>query len=124
VDIGNQLFLNMNHDVLVPETRGEIGQVKEDDGVLVEVLLERRVGGYFKVGEKMSRVARMVIIGAQHLGRHRFAKTAAARHATETALGEKRPVDDGDKPRLVNIFTFSYPLKSSITNVYIYAHDI
>ena len=63
VDVLLQFLLHMFHDAVVLETCGEIGHVEENDGVLVQVFLKRRVGGNFKVGEKVARVARLVVIG-------------------------------------------------------------
>jgi hypothetical protein len=64
------------------------------------------------------------IVFAQHLVRHRLAETPTARNATETTLREKCAVDNGDKFRLVNIFTVPYPLESSIADIDICSHDI
>ena len=65
----------------------------------------------------------MVIVGAKHLGCHRLAKPPATRDATEASFREKGAVDDGHKPRLVNVFTVSYTLKPGIADVDINAHD-
>ncbi len=71
----------------------------------------------------MARVARLVVIGIEHLGRHRLAETSATRHTTETAFGEKGIIDNGDKPRLVNIFAVPYSLEPSIADIDICAHN-
>jgi hypothetical protein len=112
----------MLNDGVVFKTRGEIGQVEKDDRIFIQVLLKSRVGGYFKVGKQMARVARLVVIGIEHLGRHRLAKTTASGYAAETSFCEKRTVDYGNKPRLVNIFTVSSTLKSGIAYIDICSH--
>lgn len=112
----------MGHDAVVLETCGEISEVEIDDRVFVQVLLKRRVGGNRKVGKKMARITRAIVIGAQHLGGHRLAETTATRHATETPLREKRIINDVDKPRLVNILTVPHTLEPSIADIDICAH--
>jgi hypothetical protein len=85
----------MFHNAVVLETCGEISHVEENDGVFVQVFLKRRVGGNFKVGEKVARVARLVVIGTQHLGSHRLAKASATTDTAEATLCKKRAVDNG-----------------------------
>lgn len=91
--------------------------------VFFQMFLKRWVGGNLKVGKKAARITRLVIVCAQHLGRHRLSKTPTARHTAETTLCKKRTVDYRDKPRLVNIFTVPYPLESSIADIEVCSHD-
>ena len=88
------------------------------------MFLKRRVGGDFKVREKVARIARLVVVGTQHFGCHRLPETTAARDATETALCEKRAVYNGNQPRLVNVFTVPYSLESSIADIDVCSHDV
>ena len=122
-NISQNSVIHSVHYVVIMRVGYETCQVKIDDGILVQVLFKRGVGGYLKVGKQAARVARLVVIGAQHLGRHRLAETTAARHAAKSSLREKCAVDNGNQARLVNIFAVPYALESSIADVDICAHD-
>ena len=63
-----------------------------------------------------------VVVGTEHLRRHRLAEAAAARHATETLFREKRLVDNGNESRLVDVFTIEDSLESRIADIDICAH--
>ena len=67
--------------------------------------LERRVTGNLKVREQRAGVARLVVVGTEHLGRHRLDKATTTRNATKASLSEKRIADHGYQSRLVNVFT-------------------
>ena len=46
----------------------------------------------------------MVVVGTEHLGRHRLAEAAASGDAAETPFREKRVVDHGNEPCLIDVF--------------------
>ena len=50
--VGYQLFLHPFHHFSLVQLPGERRQVEVDDGVLVQVLLKRRVLGNLEVGEE------------------------------------------------------------------------
>ena len=67
---------------------------------LVQVLFKRRVAGNRQVGEETVRVAQAVVVGRQHLRRHRLTEAAAARHTAELLLRAKRFVTTAISPDL------------------------
>ena len=89
------------------ESVHKLRQVEVDDRVLIEVFLKRWVFGNLQVGEKLSRLTRLVVVGAKHLRRHRLSEAAAAAHAGEAGLREERVVDHGNEARLIDIFTIA-----------------
>jgi len=97
--------------------------VEEDDGVLVQVLFERGMAGDVEVGEKVPRVARVVVIGRKHFCCHRLAEAAAAADTTETLPCEKCLVDNFDEFRLVDVLTIANSSESLIADVDVDAHD-
>ncbi len=65
----------------------------------------------------------MVVVGTEHLGRHRLAEAAASGDAAETPFREKRVVDHGNEPCLIDVFPFARGAESLIPNVDINTHD-
>ena len=72
--------------------------------------------------EKLSRVARLVVIGTQHLCRHRLAESAAAGDATVAVLGDETRIYPRKQRNLVNIFVRYDVSECFITFVYICTH--
>ena len=70
------------------KSRDKVGDVEKDDGVFVEVLLEGRVLRNLQVGEEAAGIDGVVVVGAEHLCRHRLAEAAAAGDATATPFRE------------------------------------
>ena len=66
----------------------------------------------------------MVIVGAEHLRSQRLAEAAAAGNATEALLSEKRSIDDGYQPRLVDVFTVEDALEIFVSLVDVYSHVV
>jgi hypothetical protein len=108
--------------VVILESGDKIGHVKIDDRILVQVLLERGILRYLQVGKEAARVARVVVVGTQHLGRHRLAEAAAARDAAHALLGEERAVYHADQFRLVNVLAVPDSLEIGIPPVDKYSH--
>ena len=61
--------------------------------ILVEIGPERRVLFNLQPPEQLARVARLVVVGTQHPGRHRLAEAAAAGDTAVMVLGVERGVD-------------------------------
>ena len=70
----------------------------------IQISVKRLFALYLQTREQAARVARIIVVGAEHPGRHRLAEAAAACHAAEPLVGEKRPVYYGNQPRLIYIF--------------------
>jgi len=88
------------------------------------VLLKAWVGGYLQVGEELARVARVVVVGGEHLRRHRLAEAAAAGHAAQFLLGEERLVHHGYQPRLVNVLRVADLAEPLVPLVDVYANRL
>ena len=71
--------------------------------ILVEMCLKRCVLFCLQATKQLARVARLVIVGTQHLCRHRLAEAAASCHAAVAALRVERRIDQRNKRCLVNI---------------------
>ena len=104
------------------ESVHELRQVEVDDRVLIEVFLKRWVFGNLQVGEKFARLTRFVIIGAKHLRRHRLSEAAAAAHTGEGLLRKERVIDNGDKTRLIDIFTIAGSAEALVPGVDVDSH--
>ena len=120
--VGLHLLLDMLYYVVVVVSGDKLGHVHIDDGVLVQMFLKRRVAGYLEVLEEAARVARVVVVGSQHLSRHRLAEAAAARHAAHLLLSEQRLVHHGYQPRLVHVLRVAYLAEAFVTLINEYAH--
>ena len=119
-----QILLDHIYDIFrVRESQREIGHIKIDHPIFVEMLLERGALGNAQIAEQLARVARLVIIGTQHFCRHGFTKTARTRDACKTVLREKGAVDHVDQSRLVGIFTVSDAYECLIAYIYVCSHD-
>ena len=107
---------------IITRVRHEIGHVHIDNGIFVQVLLERRMAGYLQVSKQVARVARLVVVGTQHLCRHRLAEAAATRHTAVTLACLQGLVDNGYQLRLVNVFPVSCTLEREVPFVDIRTH--
>ena len=85
--------------------------------MLVQMFLKVRMGCNLKVLEQRPGITGLVVIGTEHLGRHGFPEAAAAGNTAEASLGEKRCVDNSDKPGLIHIFTVPRGLESGIPDI-------
>ena len=86
------------------------------------MLFKRRVAGYLQVLKEVTQVTRLVIVGTQHICRHRLAEAAAAADATEALLGVERAVDDSNQHRLVDVFAVSGSLEPCVAYVDVCTH--
>lgn len=90
----HDIMLNELDDILlVPVFCREVRQVKADDKVLVQIGSIRIILLSFQSSKQRPRIARLIIIGTQHLCRHRRTKAPAASHATVSELRVERSVD-------------------------------
>ena len=121
--VGTKLCIDAPYNVGGLESGHKVAEVEIDDRVLVQMLLERGILRYLQVGKQRPRVARLVVVGIEHLGRHRLAEAAAARHTAEAALREQRAVDYRDQTRLVNVLAVAAALESGIAGVDISSHS-
>ena len=124
VDVGLHFLVDVQHDAIVLEASHKRRDIQIDNRIFIQVLLKLRVASYLQVGKQLARVARMVVVGTEHLGCHRLTEATATSHTTEAALREQCTVDNGDEPRFVNVFAIANPLKSCITCVYINSHAV
>ena len=121
--VGLHLLVYMADDVVIAlKPRDEVGHVDIQDRIFVQVLLKAWVAGYLKVGEELSGVTGVVIVGGQHFSCHRLSEAAAARHAAQLLLGEERLVHLGYQPRLVDVLAVANLAESLISFVYEYTH--
>ena len=89
----------------------------------VEEGLKRLVLLCFQSNKQFTRVARLVVIGTQHLCRHRFSETAAASHAAIAVLCVDGSIDKRNQRSLVNILLYYDIAPSIIASVYVCTHS-
>ena len=66
---------------------------------------------------------RLVVIGAQHLCRHRLSEPSAAGDAAITLFGVKRSIDNWYETRLVNIIVSDYVAEFPVASIDVYTHS-
>ena len=115
MDVSLHLFVDVLHDAVILEARYEVADVQIDDGIFIQVFLELRVAGNLQVCKELARVARLIVVGAQHLGCHRFAETTATRDATETTFRKQRRVNNAYQPRLIDVLAIAGSHKSYVS---------
>ena len=121
----NNFLLNVPHEILCQfGASGKRRHVQINDAVFVEVSLERRVLLGLQAGEEFARGARLVIVGTQHLRRHRLAEAAAAGDATVAALRVERRVDQGNQRCLIHILVSNDVSEGVIASINICTHSV
>ena len=88
------LFYDVDNAV-ISKPGHKTGHIEINDGIFVQMLVERKMVCYLQVGKQLARLARTVIVGAEHFRRQRLAESAASRHTAEPSLGEKRTIHNG-----------------------------
>ena len=89
---------------------------------LFEMCLEWRVLLSLQATKQFARVAWLVIVGTQHLCRHRLAEAAASCHAAVSALRVERRIDQRYQRCLVNILMSDDVAELTIASIDICTH--
>ena len=91
--------------------------------ILVEIGPERRVLFNLQPPEQLARVARLVVVGTQHLRSHRLTESAAAGDAAIAVLGVEARINQRYQRCLVNIFMRHDVSECFITFINICTHS-
>ena len=105
-------------------TCGERSDIEIEHAILVEIRLKRAVLFNLQSAKQLARVARLVVVRAQHLRRHRLAESAAACHAAVAALGVESGVDERYELCLVDVFVSDDVSEITVAFIDVCTHSI
>ena len=109
----------------------KVRHVDIDGRIFVEMGLKCRLNrliigvlriGNFQVLKEFSAVARLVIIGIQHLCRHGFAKASRTTDTGQIPVCTDRTVDIGNKHGLVNVLVTSCFCETTVSPIDVDTH--
>ena len=118
----NSVLNTFYYFLLTPEFCSEVSHIEADDIILVQIRSERLVPFRFQSAKQFARVARFVIVCAQHLCRHRLAEPPAAGDATVSALRIEHGVDAWYQRGLVNILVSHDVTEVTVSFINVYTH--
>ena len=113
---------DVRHCALDAHSADNRRHVHIDNGVGVDMFLVRGVPCNGQVIEEGMRVARVVVVSAQHLRRKRLSEPAGTAHADELLGRAYHGVDERNQARLVHIRAISDLLEAVAARTQIVAH--
>ena len=88
----------------------------------IEIGIERRILLHLQSGKQRAGVARLIVVGTQHLGRHRLAEAAAAGDTAVAVLRIESRIDNRYQRCLIYILVSHNVTELTIASIDISTH--